>query len=227
MERGRRAFSTRCNGAFLERSSGWRVYARVGTSNTSSISTGLASALPSQWNCKSEDVLSRFVESVINPVARLNSSRQAPKPCSGHAQEALEQALVPGDGLTLEMALTTSGLMQQDVMRAVLQAKPADRYRHISTVLGLERLRISKRRLGNSLVMRSRMLIPRAQIALRPPRPWTRRRFAWLQRSSDSKRYHALRFCVPTSWRCSSKAEEAPSSATQCRSRTQVTCAHS
>lgn len=53
------------------------------------------------------------------------------------AQVALEEALVPGDGLTLEMALTTSGLMQQDVMRAVLQAKPADRYRHISTVLGL------------------------------------------------------------------------------------------
>lgn len=53
------------------------------------------------------------------------------------AQDALEKALVPGDGLTLEMALTTSGLMQQDVMRAVLQAKPADRYRHISTVLGL------------------------------------------------------------------------------------------
>ena len=53
------------------------------------------------------------------------------------AEEALQRALVPGEGLTLEMALTTSGLMQQDVMREVLQAKPADRYRHISTVLGL------------------------------------------------------------------------------------------
>ncbi len=53
------------------------------------------------------------------------------------AEEALRQALVPGGGLTLDMALGTSGLMQQDVMRAVLEAKPADRYRHISTVLGL------------------------------------------------------------------------------------------
>ncbi len=53
------------------------------------------------------------------------------------AAALLAQALVPGRELTLEMALTTSGLMQQDVMRAVLEAKPADRYRHISTVLGL------------------------------------------------------------------------------------------
>ena len=40
----------------------------------------------------------------------------------------------------LESALTTSGLMQQDVMRGVLEAKPADRYRHITTVLGLGQL---------------------------------------------------------------------------------------
>lgn len=53
------------------------------------------------------------------------------------AEDALADALVPGNGLTLDMALSTSGLMQQDVMRAVLEAKPADRYRHISTVLGL------------------------------------------------------------------------------------------
>ncbi len=53
------------------------------------------------------------------------------------AMTLLAQILVPDRELTLEMALTTSGLMQQDVMRAVLEAKPADRYRHISTVLGL------------------------------------------------------------------------------------------
>jgi DNA repair exonuclease SbcCD ATPase subunit len=52
------------------------------------------------------------------------------------AEVALEHLLMP-EGLTLEMALATSGLLQQEVMRAVLQAKPADRYRHISTVLGL------------------------------------------------------------------------------------------
>lgn len=53
------------------------------------------------------------------------------------AERALARLLVPSEGLTLEVALTTSGLMQQDVMRAVLEAKPADRYKHISTVLGL------------------------------------------------------------------------------------------
>lgn len=53
------------------------------------------------------------------------------------AEAALGEALAPGSDFTLEMALTTSGLMQQDVMRAVLEAKPADRYRHLSTVLGL------------------------------------------------------------------------------------------
>lgn len=56
------------------------------------------------------------------------------------ADEALRRHLLPGTELTLEAALTTSGLMQQDVMRGVLEAKPADRYRHISTVLGLSRL---------------------------------------------------------------------------------------
>jgi DNA repair exonuclease SbcCD ATPase subunit len=55
----------------------------------------------------------------------------------GDAENALADALVAGNGLSLEMALSTSGLMQQDVMRAVLEARPADRYRHISTVLGL------------------------------------------------------------------------------------------
>jgi DNA repair exonuclease SbcCD ATPase subunit len=53
------------------------------------------------------------------------------------ANALLAEALVPGGELTLGLALTTSGLMQQDVMRAVLEARPADRYRHISTVLGL------------------------------------------------------------------------------------------
>ncbi len=52
----------------------------------------------------------------------------------------LEEALALEGDLTLEMALTTSGLMQQDVMRAVLEARPQDRYRHISTVLGLAAL---------------------------------------------------------------------------------------
>ena len=58
----------------------------------------------------------------------------------GEAESELKQLLAPNPGISLEMALTTSGLLQQDVMRAVLQAKPADRYRHISTVVGLSEL---------------------------------------------------------------------------------------
>lgn len=53
------------------------------------------------------------------------------------AEAQLRSILLPHTELTLESALTTSGLMQQDVMRRVLEAKPADRYRQLSTVLGL------------------------------------------------------------------------------------------
>lgn len=56
------------------------------------------------------------------------------------ADDALRELLLPATDLTLEAALTTSGLMQQDVMRGVLEAKPADRYRHLTTVLGLGQL---------------------------------------------------------------------------------------
>lgn len=56
------------------------------------------------------------------------------------AERELQERLAPNPGITLEMALATSGLLQQDVMRAVLEAKPADRCRHISTVLGLSEL---------------------------------------------------------------------------------------
>jgi DNA repair exonuclease SbcCD ATPase subunit len=53
------------------------------------------------------------------------------------AEAELRSILLPHTELTLDSALTTSGLMQQDVMRRVLEAKPADRYRQLSTVLGL------------------------------------------------------------------------------------------
>lgn len=53
------------------------------------------------------------------------------------AQRTLTTLLLRDGGPGLELALNTTGLMQQDVMRAMLQAKPADRYRHVSTVLGL------------------------------------------------------------------------------------------
>lgn len=53
------------------------------------------------------------------------------------AEVELHKILLPRSEVTLESALSTSGLMQQDVMRRVLEAKPADRYRQLSTVLGL------------------------------------------------------------------------------------------
>jgi DNA repair exonuclease SbcCD ATPase subunit len=56
------------------------------------------------------------------------------------AEAMLRDLLLPETDLSLESALQTSGLMQQDVMRSVLEARGADRYRHISTVLGLSRL---------------------------------------------------------------------------------------
>lgn len=53
------------------------------------------------------------------------------------AELELRNRLLPYTDMSLASALTTSGLMQQDVMRSVLEAKPADRYRQLSTVLGL------------------------------------------------------------------------------------------
>ncbi len=53
------------------------------------------------------------------------------------AEIELRRILLPDSDLSLESALTTSGLMQQDVLRGVLEAKPAERYRQLSTVLGL------------------------------------------------------------------------------------------
>lgn len=56
------------------------------------------------------------------------------------AEKELRRLLMPAQTLTLESALTTSGLMQQDVLRSVLEAKPAERYKQLTTILGLGRL---------------------------------------------------------------------------------------
>lgn len=62
-------------------------------------------------------------------------------PLSGDAAEKwLKTTLVSPEYETLKMALTTCGLLEQDVMRSVLEAKPAERYAHISAVLGLSDL---------------------------------------------------------------------------------------
>ncbi|MET4428636.1 AAA family ATPase [Mycolicibacterium sp. 624] len=56
------------------------------------------------------------------------------------AEVLLRRLLLPETDLSIGSALKTSGLMQQDVMRGVLEAKGADRYHHLSTVLGLGQL---------------------------------------------------------------------------------------
>ena len=56
------------------------------------------------------------------------------------AADWLGHCLLPREPAALDMVLTTCGLLQQDVMRSVLEAKPADRYAHITTVLGLQGL---------------------------------------------------------------------------------------
>lgn len=53
------------------------------------------------------------------------------------AERALQEILLPESELTLSSALSTSALMQQDVLRSVLEAKPADQFRELSAVLGL------------------------------------------------------------------------------------------
>ncbi|WP_324644430.1 AAA family ATPase [Pseudarthrobacter sp. LT1] len=68
----------------------------------------------------------------------LELSRDGVSTAFGEEAEAkLRRILLPDTQLTLHSALTTSGLMQQDVLRSVLEAKPAERYRQLSTVLGL------------------------------------------------------------------------------------------
>ncbi|MFX1821792.1 AAA family ATPase [Pseudarthrobacter sp. CC4] len=68
----------------------------------------------------------------------LELSRRGEAPLFGEEAEAvLRRILLPSSELSLHSALSTSGLMQQDVLRSVLEAKPTERYRQLSTVLGL------------------------------------------------------------------------------------------
>lgn len=54
------------------------------------------------------------------------------------AAHALQAAIVPNDGITLAAALLNAGLLQQDTMRAVLEAKSSERHEHLRRMLGLE-----------------------------------------------------------------------------------------
>lgn len=56
------------------------------------------------------------------------------------AQRALCEALLGDPDISLEETMLTSGLLQQDIVRKVLQEEPKDRYRHMSALLGLQEI---------------------------------------------------------------------------------------
>lgn len=56
------------------------------------------------------------------------------------AEKKLCDALVGDSELTLQDTMLTSGLLQQDVVRAVLENQPKDRYRHMASMLGLNEI---------------------------------------------------------------------------------------
>jgi DNA repair exonuclease SbcCD ATPase subunit len=53
------------------------------------------------------------------------------------AEHALAEALTPVGRMSLQRALLSSGLLQQDVIRDVLEDKPAERYDQLAAILGL------------------------------------------------------------------------------------------
>ena len=56
------------------------------------------------------------------------------------AEEWLGRALIPRAPKALDVVLLTCGLLQQDAMRFVLEAKASERYAHFTAILGLEGL---------------------------------------------------------------------------------------
>lgn len=54
------------------------------------------------------------------------------------AEAALAGYLAPAETMSLERSLLSSGLLQQDVIRDVLEDKPRDRYDQLASILGLD-----------------------------------------------------------------------------------------
>jgi len=55
----------------------------------------------------------------------------------GDAERALSEALMRVGRMSLQRSLLSSGLLQQDVIRDVLEDKPGDRYEQLAAILGL------------------------------------------------------------------------------------------
>lgn len=67
--------------------------------------------------------------------------QQASGSLSGdEAERALRQALQSRPGQDIRKLITNAGLLQQDVVRDVLEDKPAERYKHLAALLGLDDL---------------------------------------------------------------------------------------
>lgn len=58
----------------------------------------------------------------------------------GEAEQALREALLGDPQMSLQDMVLTSGVLQQDVVRAVLEDEPKNRYRHMAALLGLEEI---------------------------------------------------------------------------------------
>lgn len=56
------------------------------------------------------------------------------------AEKRLADALLSKPGVALQEVLLTSGILQQDAVRLVLQDEPKNRYRHMASLLGLQEL---------------------------------------------------------------------------------------
>ena len=56
------------------------------------------------------------------------------------AEQALCEALLGDPEMSLKDMVLNSGVLQQDVVRAVLEDEPKNRYRHIAALLGLEEI---------------------------------------------------------------------------------------
>lgn len=104
------------------------------------------------------------------------SNHMSPPLFGVEAENELRRLLVTAQALSLESALTTSGLMQQDVLRSVLEARPAERYKQLTTILGLGRLEAFEEATkvvaadSNERVKHAREALEKSRIALQSVR---------------------------------------------------------
>ena len=70
--------------------------------------------------------------------SRLEWHREGATLFDDEAAQALSDHLTPLGRMSLKRSLLSSGLLQQDVIREVLEDKPSNRYEHLAAILGLD-----------------------------------------------------------------------------------------